>query len=50
MNFFRNLAKSLREERLRAHYRWLRRNRVVLEKPRPDERMWSGAYMESLKQ
>lgn len=38
MNFFRNLAKSLREERLRAHYRWMRRNKVILPKPKPDER------------
>lgn len=39
MNVFRRLLRALREERLRAHQRYLRRNRVlILAKPKIDPR------------
>lgn len=39
MNIFRNFLRALKAERVRAHQRWLRKNRVlILAKPKVDTR------------
>lgn len=39
MNIFRNFLRALKAERVRAHQRWMKKNRVlILAKPKTDNR------------
>jgi hypothetical protein len=49
MHLLARLHRYLRARRIRKHYAWIKRNRVVFIKPQPDPRDWLGQFKRTLK-